>query len=246
MKYDLFLFDLDDTLLNFQASEKQSFAITLEGLDVRENHEDLYAKYRLINEELWRAFERGETTKDLLKVERFRRLLDPLGLGIDPSKASARYLEALPETVVLVEYAVEICEWLTQFGEIGIITNGIHDVQSKRIQKSRLAPFISFVGVSELCGFAKPDVRFFDYCTKMAKKFSRDRTLIVGDRFDADIIGAHRFGIDSCWYNPFLKASTETIKPTYEIRHLSELKDLLQRSGPSEGHPDSTDGRFSR
>jgi 2-haloacid dehalogenase len=230
MKYDLFLFDLDDTLLNFQASEKQSFAITLESIGLLTEHEELYSKYKLINEELWKAFEHGETTKDLLKVERFKRLLDPLNLGLDPQQASARYLEALPETVVLVEHAIEICEWLSQYGEIGIITNGIHEVQTKRIQNSRLAPFISFVGVSELCGFAKPDVRFFEYCSQMAKKFSKDRTIIIGDRFDADIVGAHRFGIDSCWYNPFKKESTDPLKPTFEIRHLSELKDLLQNS----------------
>jgi 2-haloacid dehalogenase len=36
----------------------------------------------------------------------------------------------------------------------------------------------------------------------MARSFSAKETIVIGDRLDADIVGANRFGIESCWFNP--------------------------------------------
>ena len=146
---------------------------------------------------------------------------------MDPELASSRYLDALPETVVLIDHAAEVCEFLSLRGEIGIITNGIQSVQQERINNSKIAPFISFVCVSDECGYAKPDVRFFEYTAARAKKFTKESTLVVGDRFDADIVGAHNFGVHSCWFNPSKTSSEAEMKPRYEIRHLSELRKIL-------------------
>jgi 2-haloacid dehalogenase len=73
MKHTLFLFDLDDTLLDFKASEQLSFVRTLEALGLREGIAALFPQYQAINVDLWRRFERGEVSKDFLKVERFRQ-----------------------------------------------------------------------------------------------------------------------------------------------------------------------------
>lgn len=226
MKYDLFLFDLDDTLLDFKASEKLSFQLCMQSLGIKTNIETIFSDYQVINKALWKAIEEGTTTQEHLKVERFRKVFESHQIEIDPHIASLRYLDTLPETVVLIDHAVETCEWLVQHGEIGIITNGIEYVQSKRINKSEIAPFISFVSVSEACGHAKPDARFFDYSTKMAKKFSKEKTVIVGDRIEADIQGAHNFGIDSCWFNPHKVSRPEHLVPSFEISHLSEIKKI--------------------
>jgi len=182
MKYDLFLFDLDDTLLDFKASEKLSFHLCLQSLGIKNNLENIFSDYQVINKALWRAIEEGKITQEHLKVERFRKVFESHQIELDPHVASLRYLDTLPETVVLIDHAVEICEWLVQHGEIGIITNGIEYVQSKRINKSKIAPYISFVSVSEACGYAKPDIRFFDYSTKVAKNFSKDKTFHFGER----------------------------------------------------------------
>lgn len=227
MKYDLFLFDLDDTLLDFKKSEELSFFLALQNLGLKTGLDALFTQYQVENKALWKLFEQNLTTKEHLKVERFRKIFKANEIDIDPELASARYLDTLPETVVLIDHAVEICEWLTQYGELGIITNGIHHVQHQRIKNSKIASFISFVSVSEECGFAKPDVRFFEFSTKMAKKFSRPSTIIVGDRIEADIQGAMNFGIDSCWFNPDKLERPAHLVPTYEISRLEELKNLL-------------------
>jgi 2-haloacid dehalogenase len=226
--YDLFLFDLDDTLLDFKASERLSFFSSLKTLGIDESLlNKLFEQYQVENQLLWKLFEQGKTTKEHLKVERFRKIFNAHKIDINPEHASSEYLDTLPQTVVLMDQAVEICDYLSKKGEIGIITNGINFVQTQRIKNSALAPYISFTSVSEDCGHAKPDVRFFEYSSKMAKNFSKESSIVIGDRLDADILGARNFGVDSCWFNPNIVPTNQEIRPQYEIKHLSELKKLL-------------------
>jgi len=227
MKHSLFLFDLDDTLLDFRASEKLSFERVLRELGLVGGVDDLFLQYQGINIELWRAFEAGAVSKEFLKVERFRKTFAANGLELDPQRASHRYLESLSENVVLIDGARRLCESLAAFGEVGIITNGVASIQERRIASSGLGDYISFTATSEACGYAKPDSRFFEYATKMARSFNKDETIIVGDRLDADILGANRFGIESCWYNPGRLANDTEALPTFEAAHLDDIAPLL-------------------
>ncbi|GAB2862419.1 YjjG family noncanonical pyrimidine nucleotidase [Pseudoduganella ginsengisoli] len=227
MKHKLFLFDLDDTLLDFRASEKLSFERTLRELGFAAPVDALFAQYQKINIDLWRAFEAGTVTKDFLKVERFRQTFEAGRLELDPSQASERYLESLSDTVVLIDGAQQLCKTLAGIGEVGIITNGVAHIQGRRIAASGLGDYISFIATSEACGFAKPDSRFFDYTVKMARAFSKAETIIVGDRLDADILGANRFGIESCWYNPGRLANHTEAVPTLDVAHLDEVAPSL-------------------
>lgn len=228
MAYDLFLFDLDDTLLDFSESERLSFFLTMKALGINDRVDDLFNSYQIENKALWKLFEENRTTKDFLKVERFRKTFQLHGVSADAEKASTTYLETLPETVVLIDHAEDICLHLANIGEIGIITNGIRSVQTKRIKNSKIAPYISFISVSEDCGHAKPDVRFFEHSSKMAKKFSHASTIIIGDRLEADIQGALNFGIDSCWFNPKKLPRLEHLAPNYEVQHLSAIKEIVR------------------
>lgn len=224
MNFSLFLFDLDDTLLDFKASEALCFHSSLKSMGIQSETEGLFSKYQTINKRLWDQFEKAQISKDALRVERFRELFTNFDLGHDPEVASTRYLDALPSSVVLMDQAHEICEHLSRNAQIGVVTNGIHHVQIERIKNSKLAPYFSFIAVSEECGFAKPDSRFFDYSTKMASNFVKDQTLVIGDRLETDVLGANNYGLSSCWYNPEKKVNQTDISPTFEIAHLSELK----------------------
>jgi 2-haloacid dehalogenase len=228
MKHRLFLFDLDDTLLDFKASEALSFARTLEALGVREGVADLFASYQPINHALWRAFEAGTVSKEVLKVERFRRTFQQAGLALDPERASREYLDALADSVVLLDGALALCETLAGIGEVGIITNGVEAIQHRRIASAALDAHVSFVATSEACGHAKPDSRFFDYTVAMARAFKASETVIVGDRLDADILGANRFGIESVWFNPARLANDSQAVPDYEVAHLDQVVPALR------------------
>jgi 2-haloacid dehalogenase len=230
MKHRLFLFDLDDTLLDFKASERLSFEHTMRELGLRAIPAGLFGRYQAINLALWKAFELGAVSKDFLKVERFRRTFagHGSGLDLDPQAASHLYLESLSNTVVLVEGAQQVCETLAGIGEVGIITNGVEHIQHRRIAASALHAHLSFVATSEACGHAKPDSRFFDYTVKLAQAFSHAETIIVGDRLDADILGANRFGIDSCWFNPGALVNDTQARPSCEVARLQDVIPALR------------------
>ena len=233
MKHTLFLFDLDDTLLDFKASEQLSFVRTMQALGLRDGIDGLFPQYQAINVALWKEFEAGSVSKDFLKVERFRRTFAQNALDLDPDAASHLYLESLSDTVVLIDGARQVCEALSAIGEVGIITNGVEHIQQRRIASSGLREHISFVSTSEACGYAKPDSRFFDYAAKMARSFARHETVIVGDRLDADILGANRFGIDSCWFNPGQLANASEAVPTCEVGCLHEIVPTLKKLAAS-------------
>jgi 2-haloacid dehalogenase len=228
MKHRLFLFDLDDTLLDFKASEQLSFDRTMRALGLDALPDGLFARYQAINIALWKSFEMGTVSKDFLKVERFRRTFVDNSLDLDPEAASRLYLESLSDTVVLIDGARELCETLAGIGEVGIITNGVEQIQHRRIVSAGLRDHVSFVATSEACGHAKPDSRFFDYTVRMARAFAHAETVIVGDRLDADILGANRFGIESCWFNPGGLANESEALPTFEVARLHDVVPALR------------------
>jgi 2-haloacid dehalogenase len=228
MKHRLFLFDLDDTLLDFKASEQLSFDRTMRALGLDALPDGLFARYQAINIALWKSFETGAVSKDFLKVERFRRTFADNGLDLDPEAASRLYLESLSDTVVLIDGAKELCATLAGIGEVGIITNGVEQIQHRRIVSAGLRDHVSFVATSEACGHAKPDSRFFEYTVRMARAFAHAETVIVGDRLDADILGANRFGIESCWFNPGGLANDSEALPTFEVARLHDVVPALR------------------
>ena len=227
MGYKLFLFDLDDTLLDYRKSEQLSFTQAMEEIGFSADASDLFAQFQAINFELWRSFEAGVISGEHLKVERWRKTFLANGLELDHERASHLYFESFVDRVALVEGAERVCESLSAVGEVGVITNGVEEVQKRRLAASGLMRHISFVSTSEAAGFAKPDVRFFEHTALMAKPFSKCEAIIIGDRLEADIVGAMRYGIESCWFNPGGLANESSATPTYEVACLHDLVPLL-------------------
>jgi len=230
MKYKLFLIDLDDTLLDFQASEKLCFYKTFNqfGLDSRPLLEKIHEIYKIENNKLWAQVELGKIEKDFLKIERFKRTLEYFELTLSPYEVSEYYLAQLPLNIVLIDGALDLCQGLKKLGDVGIVTNGIKETQNARIHNSDLKNLIDFVVISDECGYAKPDLRFFEYAmTKSNQAYDKDSILMIGDRLEADILGANHFNIDSLWFNPHEKKVQPPANPTYVVKTLNEILKML-------------------
>ncbi|WP_326537508.1 YjjG family noncanonical pyrimidine nucleotidase [Pseudorhodoferax sp.] len=230
MKHKLFLFDLDDTLLDYQASEKFAFAQAMQAVGHADDLATRFEHYRAVNFALWQQFEAGAISLDFLRTERFRQSFLTWQLELDHARASRLYLDAFASTAVLVEGARELCEQLGRFGVVGVMTNGVEAVQNSRLAASGLRPHLAFVATSQACGFAKPDSRFFEHTARIAGPFSKAETVMVGDRLEADILGANRHGIESCWFNPGRLAHGGVAAPTYEVASLHDIVHVLERA----------------
>ncbi|MGL5562116.1 MAG: HAD hydrolase-like protein, partial [Tannerellaceae bacterium] len=54
----------------------------------------------------------------------------------------------------------------------------------------------------------------------------REEVLMIGDSWEADIVGAHQSNIHQVWYNPHRLCPSD-FTPTYEISNLKELQNIL-------------------
>ena len=251
MTYELILLDADGTLFDYDRAEKCAIETTFRdfGLDYSDS---ILARYRLVNDALWRELERGNITSAKLRVERFRRLLAEISeaeresgcagastqastrahtsapaIAPDAEALSRRYLQHLAAGAYLIDGAEDICRYMAQSYDVAILTNGIAEVQRSRFARSALHDIIPHVIISEEVGLSKPDPRIFEYAMNMFGHPGREAVLMVGDSLSSDIRGGVNAGIDTCWYNPHGAPCSGDLTPTYEIRTLHELRQLL-------------------
>jgi 2-haloacid dehalogenase len=226
MKYEIILFDVDDTLLDFGISEKNALHEAFLEFGLPTGAEDYAGCYQEISKVLWRDLERGHIDLTILGVERFKRLFLKHGLDMDADAFSRAYLGHLGKEIHLLPGAIEVCEKLGGC-RLAIITNGFTAVQTARIGGSALCNSFETLIVSQEAGFQKPDRGIFDYAFSKLKITDKSKVLIVGDSLTSDIQGGLNYGLDTCWYNPHQKDNDLGIEPTYEIRTLTDLLEIV-------------------
>lgn len=179
--------------------------------------------YKSINQALWQALEKGQITTEALKILRFSKVIDALNMPIDADIMSAYYIERLGEGADLLPFARELCEILSQNVRLAVITNGIFDIQMRRINKSGLGKCFEQIFVSETLGYSKPDPKIFDEALKQLGYLDRNKVLMIGDSIKADIQGAQSAGIDTCWVNLKGHFFEGNKQPTYEVNKLEDI-----------------------
>lgn len=116
---------------------------------------------------------------------------------------------------------------------LGIISNAkdskdVHQL----IDKAAIRSFLNGIFISSNIGYRKPHPRIFTFALEeMGVK--PDRTVMVGDILDVDILGAKNMNIANVWITrraDTLRNSTalETILPDKTISTLRELPELLE------------------
>ncbi len=227
IRYNTLLMDADETLLDFRRSEGYALERTLKAHGVTMTtaiHDD----YHAINGTLWKQLETGAITRERLKLERFERLFESVGLrGTDAAAFNAAYMETLGGTGFLLDGALELLQALSASFRICLITNGTASVQHTRLQHSGILPFLSDVFISEEIGADKPSEIFFERVLKALGDPDKSELLVIGDSLTSDIDGGNRIGIDTCWYNPFRAAHPAHITPTVQVASFDELRALL-------------------
>lgn len=218
MRYEKILMDIDDTLFDFQAGNKNAVAQLMAELGL--SSPTVFEEYQAINHACWQALERGEMTQEVLHVERFRRFLAGKGRNDDPKPISARFAELLGEQVIPLPGAMETLKTICDQRSVVLLTNGITVIQKKRLSLSPIRDWISGIVISQEAGVAKPDPRIFEMALGDTKP---GRALMVGDSAQSDIRGANLAGIDACWFNPKGKSLPEGVRAEYEIKEIGEL-----------------------
>ncbi len=222
-----FLFlDLDDTILDFHKAERIALTKTLTQFSIAPT-DSVCARYSALNKLHWQALERGELSREQVKVGRFRALLNELGADADAGAVAERYEENLCIGHYFLPGAQEALVRLAGKYRLFLASNGTARVQAGRIASAGIAPLFEAIFVSEEIGANKPEKAYFDRCFARIANFDPKKAMIVGDSLTSDILGGKNANIATCWVNP-RHESAETITPDYQIEDLAQLEALLE------------------
>ena len=227
MHYTTFLLDLDHTLFDSDASESAAFEQTLRAAGVTDPWRH-FQTYQEINLSLWRAVERGERAPQSVKLQRFVTLVEVMRLQADPQRMAEDFVAGLAANGELYDGAIDVLDTLRGRVTLGLITNGLSEVQRTRLDRLGVADHFDSVIVSAEVGVAKPKREIFECAFRSLDSPDLASTVMVGDNLNSDIQGGENAGVATCWYNPARKARQSTdVAPTHEIRGLAELLDLV-------------------
>lgn len=229
LKYKFLLFDLDHTLLDFDAAEDIALTQLLEkeGVEDIQTYKDYYVP---MNKALWKDLEQKKITKDALINTRFEKLFAYFGIEKDGSYLAERYqffLSKQGQTYLGVEDLLK--NLIKQGYELYAATNGITLIQTGRLEQSGIAPFFKEIFISEQLHTQKPDAEFYEKIGARIPNFDKNHALMIGDSLSADIQGGNNAGIDTIWYNPQQLENHTQAQPTYEVHSYQDLLDCLDK-----------------
>jgi len=221
------LFDIDDTLYDTSGfaklARKAALNVMIDGGLPLESG-DAYIKLRRIIKEKGSNYDKhfNVLTREVLGEE--KPLLIALGM-ITYHNVKFALLRPFPETTSTLLY-------LNQKGyHLGVVSNGITIKQWEKLIRLGLYHFFDEVITSEAAGVEKPDPKIFELAlNQMGCKSSK--SVMVGNKFSEDIMGAINAGMSAILVNSKLTESEKDFinKEGIELdvlENIGELKDIL-------------------
>ncbi len=202
--YDHLFFDLDNTLWDFTTNSRLAMEQTLkqdELLPRLGSFDTFFEVYEQINHSLWSDYHSKKITKQKLIVERFSRSMQAFGINdYDWVELNRHYLENMALQTRLFPGTMETLTILKAKGyQMHIITNGFREVQHSKLDNCGLAGFFTKVFISEDIQTTKPHRQIFEHALKSTNA-SKRRSIMIGDSWETDIIGALKFGMDQIMF----------------------------------------------
>lgn len=227
MKYEILLFDADNTILDFDKSEEQALTRAFEenGFCLDSHILEVYRRNNIYQ---WQLFEQGKIEKSQVLISRFVETFKELGISADLDSISLLYEKYLHDGFYVVEHARDVLDVLQRKCKLYLVSNGVLSIQNSRMIGSGMDKYFVKRFVSEEIGYPKPKVEYFEYCFANIANFDKSKTLIIGDSLTSDIQGGINAGIDTCWFNPCKVNNTSGFEPTYEIDDLRKILSIIE------------------
>jgi putative hydrolase of the HAD superfamily len=239
-------FDLDDTLLADQETYREALAATCVEAGrrcARLDTERLNAVYPEVATEMWLSFDLG-TMQDSAQEIRTKVWTEALRrVGIEDSALAhdlaTHYGAGRMASYRLFPDVRGTLERLHRRYHLGIITNGVTEIQREKIDRLGIEPFFDTILVSQEVGFAKPDRRIFERALGRVPCEPREAAMI-GDSPDRDVAGARAVGMHALWVRTGKWQTRPDGTPVEEIAHalfdrLEELLPWLERTTATHG-----------
>ena len=241
------LWDIDNTLLNFDIAEKEALRIGFKEFGLGEFTDEMLDVYMTINKRRWQALERGEMEKQEVLEGRFSEFFSLYGKATNiVADFNDRYQELLGETICFRDDSFEIVKSLKGKVLLCIASNGTKKAQTGKLKNSGFDKLFDLFFISEEIGAEKPSKKFFDVCIdgvdkwlienemtlsyshrKYLGRINRNEIIMIGDSLTSDMKGANNAGIRSCWYNPDRHPVNQDVSVDMDITDLHEVMKCL-------------------
>ena len=201
-----FLFDLDQTLLDFHASEYKALGIVLNenGLSFSD---EIYRAFKAYNKSLWLELEKGTISRTELFTRRFRDVFSRCegdSSGLDPLKVNDAFIRTMSVNGALMDGALAFVRRLKDNipdARIYIASNGATVNAKGRLASTGLDRYTDGVFISEEMGVTKPDAAFFERILEQIGE-PGSSCIMIGDSLTSDMLGAKNASLDSVWFMP--------------------------------------------
>lgn len=198
--------DLDGTLVQYNRSFSDIFADAAETADVPAT-EETEAYYTECFFEQFAAFD------DDPFLTAARELCTEYAPETDPEAFAEARVEAELRASVVAPSAVDTLESLAVEHRLGVLSNGVGDVQCAKLDRHGLSSLFDEIVVSHDVGVMKPDPRIFE----IAKAGIRgDEYVYVADNLEDDILPANEAGFRTILVGESV-AETETVDADHSI-----------------------------
>jgi len=216
-------FDLDHTLWDFDKNSMLAFKRVFKKHAIAIAIEDFMKVYEPINFNYWKLFREDKVSKKELRRGRLTETFALFKLNytlVKIDELADSYIEELPKDNHLFSGTEIILKYLANKYTLHIITNGFNDVQHLKLKNSGIKKHFSTITTSEEIGVKKPNPLIFISALKKAN-VEASSSIMIGDTFEADILGAENVGMETMYYN----YRKESIPQKYTIvNHLLDIK----------------------
>lgn len=229
------IFDLDQTLLDFHASERKALEIvvTKNGLKFTD---EVYDHFKAKNKSLWLELEKGTINRTELFTMRFNDIFDFCegdSTGLDPLEVNADFIRTMSVNGVPMPGALEFVRKLREEvpgARIYIASNGATINAQGRMASTGLDKLIEHLYISEDMGVNKPEKEFYDICLEGIGE-PKETCIMVGDSLSSDMLGAKNAGLASVWFMPSgdVDAAVREYDIDYCASNYDELFEVLKK-----------------
>ena len=153
------LWDVDGTLLDFDAAERAAIRTLFDAFGLGECTDAMLARYHEINIGFWQKLERNELTRSQVLVGRFEQFFNEYGINTATApEFNQRYQLTLGETIVYHDDSLDIVKGLKGKVRQYVVSNGTIAAQTKKLDRSKLGEQMDGIFLSEELGVDKPDI----------------------------------------------------------------------------------------
>ena len=230
------LFDLDDTLVAFDAVTDKSWKeVCLEYSTANHgvNPELLFAAIKKVNDWYWSDPERHRIGRNNLPVARrtvLREVFQSLDLPESDADAMAeRYSTVRLDNMYVLPGTQPTLDFLrSKRYRLGLLTNGDGETQRYKIARFDLAKYFETILVEGELGYGKPDMRIYRLALS-ALGLEPEDTCMIGDNLNWDVEAPQQLGIRAIWIDRKRTGlpTASTAVPHRVIRDISEVSSIF-------------------